>query len=41
MFSELQYLLDVLEGQGFITSAEHEALLELASRINTKNKSQT
>jgi len=39
MFSELQHLLDVLERQGLITSAEHAALLELGSGINTENKS--
>jgi hypothetical protein len=30
MLSELEHLLEVLEGQGQITSEEHQTLLELA-----------
>ncbi len=37
--SELERLLDSLEGQQLITTAEHEALLELAWKINTENPS--
>lgn len=38
MFSELQHLMDVLEGQGLITPAERSSLLELASGIYTRGK---
>jgi len=34
MFTELEHLLDVLEGQELITSSEHKALLELAKKLN-------
>lgn len=33
--SELECLLDVLEGQDQITTEEHKALLELAKGLNT------
>lgn len=34
MFTELEHLLDVLEGQELITPSEHKALLELAKKLN-------
>ncbi|HEX9385939.1 MAG TPA: hypothetical protein VF918_06430 [Anaerolineales bacterium] len=34
VFSELEHLLDILEGQELITPGEHKALLELASNLN-------
>jgi hypothetical protein len=34
VFSELEHLLDVLDGQELITPAEHQALLELARKLN-------
>jgi hypothetical protein len=34
VFSELEHLLDVLEGQELITPSEHCALLELARKLN-------
>lgn len=34
VFSELEHLLDVLDGQELITQAEHQALLELARKLN-------
>ena len=34
VFSELEHLLDVLEGQELITPSEHSALLELARKLN-------
>jgi hypothetical protein len=34
VFTELEHLLDVLEGQELITPAEHSALLELARKLN-------
>ena len=34
VFSELERLLDVLEGQEHITPSEHRALLELAMKLN-------
>ena len=34
VFSDLEHLLDVLDGQELITPAEHQALLELARKLN-------
>ncbi len=34
VFSELEHLLDVLEGQELITPSEHVALLELAKKLD-------
>ncbi len=39
VFSELEHLLDVLEGQGLITPSEHIALLELARKFNIDKSS--
>jgi hypothetical protein len=37
--SDLKPLLDSLEGQGQISHAEHESLLELAKRLNLNDTS--
>jgi len=36
VFTELEHLLDVLEGQELITASEHVGLLDLAKKLNIK-----
>jgi hypothetical protein len=37
LMTELEHLLDSLEGQELITSSEHQTLLELARRSSNDN----